>query len=622
MSEVDITSFYIQNFKGIISLHLDLEKTPKGAIFPIVGLNESGKTTILEAINYFTPYAPENIPLDKLFKEKFISDDIHELIPIGKRANFNSEIEIATNIRVDASDKEIISNYCKTELNYNLDKNFLKDKLSIRRVFEFKNSNYSKTTNYWNIKLKGKRTGERRKKILSSKGKDRKLWVNIVNFVETLLPSVLYFPTFLFEFPDKIFLQKTSKEDISNSFFRTIIQDILDSLGPGLTIKEHILDRAGSSNQSDKRNLRALLNEMALQVTQSIFGAWKDIINEDMGDKEIIITLDTDVGSKNKKAYYLRFSVFDGRLEYSISERSLGFRWFFCFLLFTHFRGYRINRKMDLILFDEPASNLHSSAQGQLLKCFDSTALQGYKIIYSTHSQYMINPKWLENTFIVKNLSQKFNENSLNDYSKKETNISIQRYREFVSQNPNETTYFQPILDHLCFQPCKLEYIPNVVMLEGKYDYYYLEYFIEKLFPEISNLNFLPGMGATNLGPIISLYQAWGKKYIIILDSDSVGLKRRKMYLTEYLLPEDKIYTLEDIDSNWNNYKFEKLFSSQAKTNLRDKYFPNRSKKLSKSELAKLIQEMLLVKEPWNYCDETSDNFKKIIEFSNDKLNK
>lgn len=47
------TSFEIENFKGIRSLRLDLDSTPKSQVYTLVGLNESGKTTILEAIDYF-----------------------------------------------------------------------------------------------------------------------------------------------------------------------------------------------------------------------------------------------------------------------------------------------------------------------------------------------------------------------------------------------------------------------------------------------------------------------------------------------------------------------------------------------------------------------------------------
>ena len=57
------TKFEISKFKGINHLVLDLEKLPQGKIFPLVGLNESGKTTILEAINFFQ----NNISDDKKY---------------------------------------------------------------------------------------------------------------------------------------------------------------------------------------------------------------------------------------------------------------------------------------------------------------------------------------------------------------------------------------------------------------------------------------------------------------------------------------------------------------------------------------------------------------------------
>lgn len=45
--------FQINKFRGISKATLDLSKTPDGSINVLVGLNESGKTTILEAINHF-----------------------------------------------------------------------------------------------------------------------------------------------------------------------------------------------------------------------------------------------------------------------------------------------------------------------------------------------------------------------------------------------------------------------------------------------------------------------------------------------------------------------------------------------------------------------------------------
>lgn len=50
----------IANFKGIHNLRWDFSSPPRNTIYSLVGLNESGKTTVLEAINYFS-YGSEKI---------------------------------------------------------------------------------------------------------------------------------------------------------------------------------------------------------------------------------------------------------------------------------------------------------------------------------------------------------------------------------------------------------------------------------------------------------------------------------------------------------------------------------------------------------------------------------
>ncbi len=52
------TYFEVWNFKGIEHIKLDFSSSPNSNIYTLVGLNESGKTTILEAINFFTYKTP------------------------------------------------------------------------------------------------------------------------------------------------------------------------------------------------------------------------------------------------------------------------------------------------------------------------------------------------------------------------------------------------------------------------------------------------------------------------------------------------------------------------------------------------------------------------------------
>lgn len=43
----------IKNYKGIENATLELSSAPKGNVYTLVGINESGKTSLLEAINTF-----------------------------------------------------------------------------------------------------------------------------------------------------------------------------------------------------------------------------------------------------------------------------------------------------------------------------------------------------------------------------------------------------------------------------------------------------------------------------------------------------------------------------------------------------------------------------------------
>lgn len=69
-------------------------------------------------------------------------------------------------------------------------------------------------------------------------------------------------------------------------------------------------------------------------------------------------------------------------------------------LLLTGFKLEDSKRK-TIYVFDEPAANLHSRAQIELLTYFEKMIGSGDKIIYSTHSHHMVDPRWLSGAYIV-----------------------------------------------------------------------------------------------------------------------------------------------------------------------------------------------------------------------------
>jgi energy-coupling factor transporter ATP-binding protein EcfA2 len=309
----------------------------------------------------------------------------------------------------------------------------------------------------------------------------------------------------------------------------------------------------------------------------------------------------------------------DANEIYSISERSLGFRWFFAFPLLTQYRGFRQNATTEvLFLLDEPASNLHPSAQSQLLESFGSLPGDS-SVIYTTHSHHMINPAWLEGTYVVKNEGLDYDSNE-DDYTAKNTQITLTRYREFASKHPNQTTYFQPILDVLDFKPGRLDNVPNVVMAEGKNDFYTVKYFADRLFKSAKKLNVMPGTGSGSLETVIRLYLGWGRRFVILLDADSEGLKQKSRY-RELFGPiiEQSIFTLSDINPAWLGKEMEEVVSKNDRELIQRTVYPAATK-YHKTHFNRAVQELYLTDRAIAVSDETKNNFELVFKFCAERL--
>lgn len=598
--------FEIENFKGIERVRIDFEDAPQLNVYTLVGLNESGKTTILEAINAFT-YKTET--LKPLELPRYSISDVHELIPISKRENFNESVKIVVGLTLEEEDEKLIAKQLKKELGFRLAEDI--GKVTIYQVYKFSDSKYNQEESpvEWELRLYGKK--KRAKINRELRGED---WKQAMQFIKPLIPSILYFPNFLFDFPDRIYLGDYGVDDAQHKFYRTVIQDILDSLGTGTNIETHILDRAKSGDANDKKHLSALLLKMSRKVSKTVFDAWSKIFDRKIQDMEITIDCDSDESGR----YYLAFEIKDADGIYAINERSLGFRWFFVFLLLTQFRGFRKDApKNVLFLFDEPASNLHPTAQTQLLNSLDKLTENG-KVIYTTHSQYLINPDWLEGAYVVKNEGLDYEDEEA--YTARKTKIVLERYRTFAVKYPDQTTYFQPILDVLDYSPSKLENVPNVIMCEGKNDFYILSYFCKVICRDKSKLEFLPGTGASSLDNVIRLYIGWGLNFLVFLDSDSEGGRQKERYLREFgAIVEDRILTLEDINKDWKKCELEDLIPESERLDLQKSTYPE-SKEYEKIHFNRGIQENFVRKVKWDFSKEATGNFEQVIDFLGERL--
>lgn len=601
-------SFEITNFKGIEKIKIDLTKGPSQNIFTFVGLNESGKTTILEAINFFG-YGSEKV--EPLQIDAYTSSSYHNLIPMSKRDNFNSKIEIKATLEPDSKDDDKFKEYAIEQLGYKTISQI--GEFTISQTHFFKDSQYVNTVNYWSSTFVATKPGKRSEiKITSHSNKDE--WLKLIGQIQKLLPRILYFPNFLFEFPDKIYLEKVNGETEKDKFYALVVQDILDSLNSQATIKDHLVIRAKSGNNADKKSLQSLLLKMSRHVTEVVFGAWNEIFKRKL-DKQIVVGWDIDETGN----VFLEFNVEDSDGYYLVSDRSLGFRWFFVFFLLTYYRRYRKGGSDNVIfLFDEPASNLHPSAQSQLLTNFERLS-ENSVVMYTTHSHHLINPNWLEGAFVVKNRGVDYDTEIDKFYAKKSL-VTVDRYRSFVAKHPNQTSYFQPILDVLDYVPSRLEAIPDVVMLEGKNDYYTFN-FMAFLTDVSSKFGILPCNGADSVTKYISLYLGWGRNFIVLLDSDKKGIERKAQIIKDFgAVVNNRIFTLKDIDSAHDKVSLEQIFSEDELLGIQQMCYPQ-TKKYNKSDFNRSVQELYINKtKPAFISDATTDKFSKIFKFLDDNI--
>ena len=138
------TKFVIKNFKGVEHAELTLNQLEQGATYTLVGLNESGKTTILEAINSFSP----DVPTETIFQnDVFRRIKEKDLVPKHKKDNFSEKVKVEAYLDISNEDKEKIKQYYEKELLLDIGK--LDSSLKVVKYFTFKNLDFIEQRSSW-----------------------------------------------------------------------------------------------------------------------------------------------------------------------------------------------------------------------------------------------------------------------------------------------------------------------------------------------------------------------------------------------------------------------------------------------------------------------------------------
>lgn len=592
--------FIIKNFKGIQNLTIDLSQRPNSRIYTFVGLNESGKTTILEAIN--------------TINTGYDSTTAHRLIPKHLKADFTGEVSVEAIVSVDDEDNKLIAAKFK-ELGY-ADYRPIEE-FSINTTSNFEGSKYIKSVNYWDFAPVLRKEESADWITLDADAKD---WKTMVLYIKSnLMPRIVFYENLLFDFPERIYLTGSRSNDSINKPYKDIIEDILqDTINNG-SIQDTLLDKFLGKDGGDRDVFDAIQSKLEAKIGDEVFSSWGRLFNSSLQQASIVLRFGIEPNTVETE-FYLEIKIKENSDLYYVSERSVGFRWFFSFLFFILFRK---NRKTDLgetlFLLDEPASNLHPAAQKKLLETFRrfvEDQKKPLKLLYTTHSHYMINPEWLEGAYVVKNEAVDYSD--MTKISKTTDIISIP-YRNFVAQYPQQQDYYKPILDTLDYQPGLLEKVPNIIITEGKNDYYTLTYMNEVIFNrKYKKINLMPGAGCSKNITVIQLYLAWNRKFMILLDGDKAGIKAQKEYQKTFGDGvNDRIKLYNDFVPELGTVMMEDIFSATEKVRITQRFHPELTT-YNKSAFNTAIQEALVNKEVIELSTETKEKFNSLLKALNE----
>jgi predicted ATPase len=201
--------------------------------------------------------------------------------------------------------------------------------------------------------------------------------------VGNLLPKFLYFGEY-HKLPGHISLEALTQRKAAGkpSWGDLLFEALLSLAGT----KPEDVSKLGTFEE-----LNASLRAVSNQISAEIFKYWTQ-------NKYLDFVLRFDPGRPQDPAPLNSGSVFRARIDNrrhksdtNFDDRSSGFVWFFSFLIWFSRLQTRYGKQL-IILLDEPGLTLHARAQADLLRYIRERLKPAYQVVYTTHSPFMVDP--------------------------------------------------------------------------------------------------------------------------------------------------------------------------------------------------------------------------------------
>lgn len=371
------------------------------------------------------------------------------------------------------------------------------------------------------------------------------------------LPKFLYYDEY-YALPSRISVEDLESGSINEAELKTAkaLFELAD-----INTKELV-------ESTDFEDYKAELEATQASITEELFEYWSTNKNLDIQfdiDKvEKTTRIPNAAGQAVNKSIVehvldIRIRNNTTKVSLPLKNRSKGFNWFFSFLVW--FKKIQEDRDSNyIILLDEPGLNLHASAQADLLRFIEDLS-EDYQLIYTTHSPFMVDSNHLER---VRTVVEKRTGSAIS--------TSVQE------KDPNTLFPLQAALGYSIAQ--NLFISKHNLLVEGVSDLIYLQVVSSLLEADgrtflDPNITIVPAGGLDKVGTFISLLRGSKLRIGCLLDS-SVGqsnqaklenLVRQKIIANNKILFYDKYVSGSEVD-------VEDLFSKDEYVDLFNSAFP------------------------------------------------
>ena len=200
----------------------------------------------------------------------------------------------------------------------------------------------------------------------------------------------------------------------------------------------------------------------------------------------------------------------------NFDERSMGFIWFFSFLVWFS-QVKELYGKDLILLLDEPGLSLHGKAQQDLVRYINKELRPSHQVVYTTHSPFMID---VENVFSLRSVEDVVEATTVDGRSV-ERRLGTKVGEKILSRDSD--TLF-PLQGVLGFDAAQTFFVgPYVVVVEGPTEKALFDWFsrqLERKDREALDVRWAvcPAEGAPKITSFVTLFRGRGLRIAVLAD--------------------------------------------------------------------------------------------------------